>query len=30
MDAYDEEAEAIGWLGPEIAFDLISKYIRPG
>jgi predicted TPR repeat methyltransferase len=30
MDAYDEEAKAIGWLGPEIAFGLAYKYIQPG
>ena len=30
MKAYDEEAEATGWVGPEIAFGLIYKYIQPG
>jgi predicted TPR repeat methyltransferase len=29
-EAYDEEAAATGWLGPEVVFDLASKYIRPG
>jgi predicted TPR repeat methyltransferase len=28
--AYDEEAEASGWLGPEIAFGLAYAYIKPG
>ncbi len=27
---YDEEAEATGWLGPEIIFGLLYKYIQPG
>jgi hypothetical protein len=30
MEAYDEEAEAIGWFGPEVAFGLIYKQIQPG
>jgi SAM-dependent methyltransferase len=29
-DAYDEEAEATGWFGPEIAFGLAYASIRPG
>ena len=29
-DAYDEEAEATGWHGPEVAFGLAFKYVRPG
>jgi SAM-dependent methyltransferase len=29
-DAYDEEAEATGWYGPEVAFGLAFKYLRPG
>ena len=28
--AYDEDAEATGWLGPEVAFGLLYKYIQPG
>jgi len=28
--AYDEEAEAVGWFGPEVAFGLAYKYVRPG
>ncbi len=28
--AYDAEAEATGWLGPEIAFDLMHSYLEPG
>lgn len=28
--AYDEEAEATGWLGPELAFSLASEYVQPG
>lgn len=27
---YDEEAEATGWFGPEVAFGLIYKFIQPG
>ena len=30
VEAYDEEAEATGWFGPEVAFGLIYKYIQPG
>jgi predicted TPR repeat methyltransferase len=29
-EAYDEEAEATGWLGPEVAFGLSYKYVQPG
>ncbi|HOB51970.1 MAG TPA: class I SAM-dependent methyltransferase [Acidobacteriota bacterium] len=29
-DAYDAEAEATGWRGPEIAFDLMHPYLEPG
>ena len=28
--AYDAEAEATGWLGPEIAFALMHSYLVPG
>ena len=28
--AYDEEAEATGWYGPEVAFGLAFKYLRSG
>jgi len=28
--AYDDEAEATGWLGPELAFGLAYPHIRPG
>jgi predicted TPR repeat methyltransferase len=28
-EAYDEEAEAAGWFGPEVAFGLTYKYIQP-
>jgi predicted TPR repeat methyltransferase len=28
--AYDEEAEASGWFGPEVAFGLTYAYIKPG
>jgi predicted TPR repeat methyltransferase len=28
--AYDEEAEATGWYGPEVAFGLAFAYVRPG
>jgi len=28
--AYDEEAEATGWFGPEVLFGLAHKFIRPG
>lgn len=27
--AYDEEAEATGWYGPEVVFGLAFKYVRP-
>jgi len=30
VEAWDEEAEATGWLGPEVAFGLAYKYIQPG
>ncbi|MCF7810911.1 class I SAM-dependent methyltransferase [bacterium] len=30
MDYYDQEAEATGWLGPEVAFGMAYKYIQPG
>jgi predicted TPR repeat methyltransferase len=30
VEAYDEEAKATGWLGPEVAFSLASEYIQPG
>ena len=29
-EAYDEEAEATGWYGPEAAFGLAYKFLRPG
>ena len=29
-EAYDEEAEATGWYGPEVAFGLAFKYLRSG
>ncbi|NLI45574.1 MAG: methyltransferase domain-containing protein [Acidobacteria bacterium] len=29
-DAYDAEAEATGWRGPEIAFDLMHPHLEPG
>ncbi|MEE4276300.1 MAG: class I SAM-dependent methyltransferase [Thermoleophilia bacterium] len=29
-EAYDEEAEATGWYGPEVAFGLAYKFVRPG
>ncbi len=29
-EAYDEEAEATGWRGPEVAFCLAAEYICPG
>jgi len=29
-EAYDEEAEATGWHGPEVAFGLAYKFLRPG
>lgn len=28
--AYDSEAEATGWFGPEIAFGLVYEHLRPG
>lgn len=28
--AYDKEAEASGWYGPEVAFGLAFKYVLPG
>lgn len=28
--AYDEEAEATGWFGPEVAFGLAYKYVQSG
>lgn len=30
MEAYDDEAEATGWYGPEVAFGLTYMYIQPG
>lgn len=29
-DVYDEEARAVGWLGPEIAFGMAYAYVTPG
>jgi len=29
VETYDEEAEASGWFGPEVAFGLTYKYIQP-
>jgi predicted TPR repeat methyltransferase len=29
-EAYDEEARATEWLGPEIAFGLVREYVQPG
>jgi ubiquinone/menaquinone biosynthesis C-methylase UbiE len=29
-EAYDEEAEASNWFGPEIVFGLSFKYVTPG
>lgn len=29
-DIYDQEAEATGWLGPEVVFGLAYKHIEPG
>ncbi len=29
-EAYDKEAEATGWLGPELAFSMVYEHIRPG
>jgi len=28
--AYDEEAEATGWYGPEVAFGLTYSHVQPG
>ncbi len=28
--AYDDEAEACGWFGPEVAFGMAYKYVQPG
>jgi predicted TPR repeat methyltransferase len=28
--AYDDEAEASGWFGPEVAFGLAYTYVQPG
>jgi predicted GNAT superfamily acetyltransferase/SAM-dependent methyltransferase len=28
--AYDDEAEAVGWHGPEVVFGLAFQYVRPG
>jgi predicted TPR repeat methyltransferase len=28
--AYDEEAEATGWFGPEVVFGLAYQYVQPG
>jgi predicted TPR repeat methyltransferase len=30
VEAYDEEAKATGWLGPEVALRLTHEYVRPG
>jgi hypothetical protein len=30
LAAYDDEAEACGWFGPEVAFGLAYKYFQPG
>jgi predicted TPR repeat methyltransferase len=30
VEAYDAEAKATGWLGPEIVFGLTREYIHPG
>lgn len=30
VNAYDREAEASGWFGPEVVFGLSYKYIRSG
>ncbi len=27
--AYDEEAEATGWFGPEVVFGLAYRYVQP-
>jgi hypothetical protein len=28
--AYDDEAEACGWFGPEVVFGLAYTYVQPG
>ncbi|MBN1615611.1 MAG: class I SAM-dependent methyltransferase [Deltaproteobacteria bacterium] len=28
--AYDDEAEASGWFGPEVVFGLTYRYVQPG
>ena len=30
ITAYDKEAEATGWYGPEVAFGLTYAYVHPG
>ncbi len=30
VEGYDEEAEATGWLGAEVAFGLMYRHIQPG
>jgi predicted TPR repeat methyltransferase len=30
IEAYDDEAEATGWYGPEAAFGLTYAYVQPG
>lgn len=30
ITAYDEEAEATGWYGPEVAFGLTYAHVQPG
>jgi predicted TPR repeat methyltransferase len=30
VEAYDEEAQATGWVGPEVAFALACEYTQPG
>ena len=30
ITGYDEEAEATGWYGPEVAFGLTYAYVQPG
>jgi predicted TPR repeat methyltransferase len=30
MEAYDDEAQATGWHGPEVAFGLAYRYLEPG
>ncbi|MBN2016700.1 MAG: methyltransferase domain-containing protein [Candidatus Cloacimonetes bacterium] len=29
-EEYDHEAEATGWLGPEVSFGLLYKFLKPG